>query len=96
MAPSSFSSAVKDARRIAAGRDRKPGRDQRILDLECADQRKLDIVAPARMFEREALRVTLDRDISEPDALAVLSDREDVELARARRRDRFSRRRHGR
>ena len=56
--------------RLAAGADRKPRGDQRVLDLEFADQRQLDRVLAPAMFERELLRKAFDRGIDETNALA--------------------------
>ena len=48
LAPLSCASAANTRRRLAAGRDGKAGRDQRVLDLEGADQRQAHRVVAAR------------------------------------------------
>ena len=59
--PCSASSAANTAARLAAGRDRKPGGDQRVLDLEGADQRQPHGVVGAGMRELQHLREAVDR-----------------------------------
>src|SRR5262249_61086700 len=64
---------------LAAGRDRKPGGDERILDLECAGKRQPYRVAVARIDELEPLREPLDRGLDEADALTAPADREQAQ-----------------
>ena len=73
----------EDVRRIAAGRDREARGDQRILDLERADQRQAHAIRLAVMLEPQRLREAVDRDIGEPDAGAVPADREHAQAALA-------------
>src|SRR5260370_30413582 len=74
--------------RRAAGADRKASCDQRVLDLEFADQRQLDHMPAATMFERELLRKTFDRCGLETNALTrpigVTADGNDPQTALAR------------
>jgi hypothetical protein len=83
-----MSEACEHVVRLAAGADGEAGCDQRILDLEFADQRKLDHVTAAAMFERDLLRKTFDRCGLETNALArpvgVAADRDDPQAALAR------------
>ena len=75
-------------RRLAAGPDREPGGDQRILDLEFADQRQLDRVPAAAMFEHELLRKAFDGSGTQPNTLAfairVAADGDDPQVLRTR------------
>lgn len=77
--------------RRATGANGQACGDQGVLDLEFADQRKLDHMPPPAMFERELLRKTFDRCRLETNALAgpigVAADRDDPQTALARRVD---------
>ena len=77
--------------RLAAGADREPGRHQRILDLEFADQRQPHRIFAAAMFERQLLRKAVDVGANQANALAgavaLAADRDDPQFARPRRID---------
>ena len=72
--------------RFTAGADRKAGRDQRVLDLEFADQRQPDPVLASLMFERQSLRKAFDRSVRQANALtcsiSLAPDRDDAQAAR--------------
>ena len=71
---------------IAAGADRETCRDQRILDLEFADQRQFDRMPLAAMLQHELLRKALDGGLNQPDALtriALATDGDDTQMFRA-------------
>ena len=46
---------------VAAGADRKTRGHHRVLDLEFADQRQMDLIAAAAMFQFKPLREAVDR-----------------------------------
>jgi len=75
-------------RRLAAGADRKARRDQRVLDLELADQRQPDGMIFPAMFKREVLRKAVDVGRDQANALArastVAADGKQAQLPRAR------------
>jgi len=64
-------------------RSRGP-RDQRILDLEFADQRQFDHVPLAAMFEHKPLCKAFDGGLDQTDTLAcavrVAADRDDAQI----------------
>ena len=73
---------------LAAGTDRKSGRDQRVFDLEFADQRQPDRYVAAAMFELELLGEAVDPGIDQanalPSAVTLAADRDDAQAARPR------------
>ena len=87
LAPLSEASAANTAIRRAAGRDREPGRDQRVLDLEAADQRQPELMALARVLDADSLGEAVDRGVEQPDAVAVAADGDELQPALLRRRD---------
>jgi hypothetical protein len=87
--------AGEDRIHLAAGADREPGGDQRVLDLEFADQRQPDQVPAAAMFEVELLRKTIDGGLDQANALAcavgIAADGDDPQAAFARGMNDFPR-----
>jgi len=56
--------------RIAAGADRKACGNDRVLDLELADQRQANGIYPAQVTELQALGESIDTGCNDSDALA--------------------------
>src|SRR6202007_996332 len=56
--------------RVAASPDRKPRRDECVLDLKMADQRQPYGKLSTAMFERKLLRKAIDFGVHQADALA--------------------------
>src|SRR5262249_33938931 len=69
---------------FAAGRDDKPGRDQRVLDLERAGQRQTDTVFATGMAELEHLREALDPALHEANTLPAPGRRRGTSRGRRR------------
>ena len=61
---------VKHRFRLAAGAERQARGDQRVLDLEFADQRQTQRMAATAMFQHEFLREPVDRGADQANALA--------------------------
>ena len=70
----------EDLFRLAAGADRKTGCDNRVLDLEFADQRQMNGITAPAMLKLEPLREALDGACGDANALAcaiaVAADRD--------------------
>ena len=85
----------EDLVRIATGADRKAGRDERVLDLELADQRQMDHIATPAMDQFEPLREAVDGRGCNRDplarAVALVADRDRQQLPFARHFDHVGR-----
>ena len=73
--------------RRRAGGDRQAGRDQRVVDLEIAGQRQVDLVQDAVRLDLRALAVTLVLDALELEEGALAPDGQHVETGALCRRD---------
>src|SRR5262249_30100528 len=58
---------------LVAGDDAEPGRHQRILGLEFADQRQTDTMTLAAMFDLQDLTEAVARGFEQPDSRSVAS-----------------------
>ena len=74
--------------RVTAGADREPGGDERVFDLEFADQRQPDGMFAPAMFEHKFLRKAVDVRLNQANALAcavaLAANRDDSQVFRTR------------